>query len=333
MPANDSSTQVPRLADIAREAGLSKSLVSLALRGESGVSEKSRRRALEAARQLGHAPSAPALRKLEGPQVFGMLVTDLRNPFHTDILLGIERIAGDVSVILSNGGRDTERMRAHLRQFDALGVSGIMISSSWLDPADVAEAGKRRPVVVVGSSVTPVPGTDTVRGDLQLGIRLTVEHLIALGHRRIGFIAESKHSSSRRRHAAFLEQTMRFLQRDSTVSAHIDDLVADPESVVDLVRRRGITAFVAANDVTAIEFMRVARDVGLRIPEEVAIAGYDNISNSRVTTPELTTVDQPWESMGAKALTFLRERALGRTADRDEVMTPRLVVRGSTSAA
>jgi DNA-binding LacI/PurR family transcriptional regulator len=322
----------PRLADIAEKAGVSKSLASLALRGERGVGEASRRRVLDAARDLGRQPSDHALRMLGGSSVVGVLVTDLRNPFHTEVVLGVERDAGGVSVLVANGGRDVDRMRSHLKDFQTLGVAGMVIVSSWLRAEDVAEAGRHTPVVTVGSTVLPVAGTDTVRGDVRLGVRQTVEHLVAAGHRRIGFVAESERSSSRLRHAAYLEQTSRFMQNDGTLSIHIDDLAQHPSRLTELVHRRRFTAFIAANDVTAIALMGIAARERVSVPGDVAIAGYDNTSSSWLVTPGLTSVDQPWEQMGARAFGMIRERALGRAFDRDEVMTPHLVTRGSTGA-
>lgn len=269
---------------------------------------------------------------LHGPHIIGMLVTDVRNPFQAEVLLGVEQGAGAASVLLANGGRDPETMRARLRDFDALDVAGVVISSSWLPPDDITEAGRGRPVVLVGSSVVAVPGTDTVRGDVDMGILQTVEHLVALGHRRIGFVAESVHSSSRRRHASYLEQMARFMQEENTLSVHIEDLLADAQRLRSLVRDRGFTAFIGANDMTAVALLKLASNSGLRVPEDVAVAGYDDTSMAQVTTPELTSVSQPWQAMGARAIELIGERALGRKNDRDEVVTPRLMVRGSTLA-
>ncbi|MDZ8201228.1 LacI family DNA-binding transcriptional regulator [Microbacterium sp. SSW1-59] len=330
-PTPEGRSTPPRLADIAARAGVSKSLTSLALRGENGVSEDARRRVLDAARSLGRHVTPHALRMLGGTEMIGVLVTDLRNPFHVEVVLGIENEADRSSVHVVNGARDIERMRGQLREFDTLGVAGVVIVSSWLPGEDVARAGSRRPVVVIGSTVNHTPGTDTVRGDMRVGIRETVEHLVASGHRRIGFVAESERSSSRVRHAAFLEQTSRFLNDTATGALHIDDLAADPAHLARLTRDRGVTAYIAANDVTAIAFMGVAERAGLRVPEDLAVAGYDNTTSSRLVRPALTTVDQPWERMGERAFQMIRERTLGRSADREEVVTPHLVPRGSTA--
>ncbi len=330
-PTPEGRPSPPRLADIAARAGVSKSLASLALRGEAGVSEEARRRVLDAARALGRHVTPHALRMLGGTEMIGVLVTDLRNPFHVDVVLGIEKEADRASVHVVNGARDLDRMRAQLREFDTLGVAGIVVVSSWLPGEDVAAAGSRRPVVVIGSTVNHTPGTDTVRGDMRIGIRETVEHLVASGHRRIGFVAESERSSSRVRHAAFLEQTSRFLNDTATGALHIDDLTADPRQLAQLTRDRGVTAYIAANDITAIALMGVAERARLRVPDDLAIAGYDNTTSSRLVSPALTTVDQPWERMGERAFQLIRERTLGRTSDREEIVTPHLVARGSTA--
>lgn len=325
----------PTLAAIAAEAGVSKSLVSLALRGEAGVGEDTRRLILAVARALGREPSAHALGVLDGPRLVGVIATDLSNPFHVDVLRGVNESAErhGFRAVIADGARDVDRMVRDLEMFSHTDTAGIVVSSSWLPAAAIAAAGRLRPVVVVGTSVVAVPGTDTVRGDLKVGIRKTVEHLVAAGHRRIGFIAESHRSSSLRRHAAYLEEMTQFQLRDSTISAHIEDLQQRPDRLVELVRSRGFTAFIAANDLTAISLIELAAGTGLQIPGDMAVAGYDDTSPSRIVRPQLTTVEQPWTRMGARAFELLRERAIGRDVDRHEVTVPTLVVRTSTAIA
>lgn len=325
----------PTLATIAVEADVSKSLVSLALRGEPGVSTQTRQRIFAVARALGREPSAHAVRVLEGSRVIGVICTDLRNPFHIDVVRGVNGAAerDGYRAVIADGAGDADRMLRDLEMFSQTDTGGIVVSSSWLPDAALAAAARLRPVVVIGTSVGAVAGTDTVRGDLKVGIRKTVEHLIATGHRRIGFVAESDRSSSVRRHAAFLEEMTPFRLRDSTVSTHIDDLLHRPERLTELVRTHGFTAFIAANDVTAIALIELAGTIDLRIPEDVAVAGYDGTSSGRLVRPQLTTVEQPWARMGARAFELIRERAVWRTVDRHAVAVPNLVVRTSTAVA
>lgn len=322
------------LADIAQAAGVSKSLVSLALRGDKGVGISTRQHILSVAKKLGHQPNGLATSVAQtGPRIIGALVTDLTNPFNAEVVDGIEAAAQRHGwlVMIANGRRDRDRMASHLEAFVALGVDGIVVISTWVDSEVLSGVAARIPVVVVGSSPATTAGTDTVMSDDFHGVGQTVEHLVAMGHTRVAFIAESSRASSTRRHSGYLHAMKRLYRETMTMSWSIDELEGKPALLSELVRQRHVTGMIAANDMTALRLLNIAERSAIAVPRELSIAGYDNTLFAREYRPRLTSVDQPRQAMGSRAVEMILEKLSGRSADRHEVLAPQLITRESTA--
>lgn len=329
---NSKRARRPTIIDVAAEAGVSKSLVSLALRGGEGVSEATRGRILAAAAELGYRSNALARALVQGRTgQIGVIVTDLRNPYHAEVALGIEEAAEDIGfgMFLANGRRDPERLAVHVNALIGHNVEGLVIVSSRVDESVLASAAKRLPIVVVGRPEALPEGVDSVANDDEAGARFAVEHLTALGHRRIAFASASRRPAGRARRRGY-EDALARAGADFTRVCAIPD-GADPGPAVDDLLRGEATAIVANNDLLAVEILGRAHERGIAIPDRLSIVGYDNTELAARVWPRLTSVDQHRSSLGRTATAMLAERIAGRTADRHEIMEPTLVPRASTA--
>ena len=331
----------PTIVDVAKAAGVSKSLVSLALRGDSGVSEATRARIAGIADQLGYRSNRLARSLVQGrTALFGAITTDLGNAYYTEILSGVEVAAENTGfgVLIGQGRRDAGRLASRLDDLIGLNVDGIVVVSSRVDPRVLASAAGRMPIVVVGRMPEVVPGVDTVTSDDEAGAFAATSHLLGAGHRRIAFATASSRPAARARRAGYAA-AMHGAGAAALVLA-ADDLqalgsrvramlTADPSAVGRTSSRA--TAVVASNDLTAVTVLDAAIDLGLDVPGDLAVVGYDNTALASLVRPRLSSVDQPSDSIGQLCVDLLLERLAGRSTDRHEVLAPTLVVRASST--
>lgn len=327
----------PTILDVAERAGVSKSLVSLVMRGSPRVSEVRRKAVLEAAEELGYRPNAVArslVRKRSG--VLGCILSDLHNPFFADVADGIEEgaMAHGYRALLSSGFLDASREAAAIETLLQLRVDGLLMIGTLTSIRDLERAAQSVPIVVVAAAVrSKVVGS--VANDDVAGASAVVDHLVELGHRRIAHIhggdAAAAGRARRRgyeramRRAGFEEQILSV--RGAFTESGGREAMAE---ILDLGDRRPTAVFVA-NDYAALGALGAIADAGLEVPGDVSIAGYDNISIAQTRAVSLTTVAQPSAAMGQMAVEMLLER-LGdeRRTARHVVLPPNLVVRTST---
>ncbi|WP_447949959.1 LacI family DNA-binding transcriptional regulator [Microbacterium aurum] len=320
----------PTIHDVAAAAGVSKSLVSLAVRGDAGVRAETRARILDAADRLGYRSNPWARSLVRGrSQTIGVLVDDLRSGYHTDVVHGVEDAAeaGGMTVVIADGRRDREVLCARLERMLALGVDGVVIVSGQADAGTIGDFARRVPLVVVGRPVDLPPGVGQVSNDDRTGMRLAMHHLIALGHRRIAHLSGSQRPAAVARRESYLA-TMRELGLEAATVVAAEPAVL----IAAVVERAGEapTAVCCANDRLAVDLIGRAFDAGIRVPDALSVAGYDDIDLASKLRPTLTSVDQPRRDMGALALRQLTDMLAGNPA-RHEVATPTLVVRESTA--
>lgn len=316
---NDQHGRQPTLYDVATAAGVSKSLVSLAVRGESGVSEATRTRILDTAERLGYRsnPWARSLARGRSGSI-GVVVGDLRG-YAVDVVHGIEAGAErrGVGVILVDGRRDPAALRRGVERLHGFGVDGVIAVSGQIG-ADVLRDSPT-PVVVVGRPEEVPASSSQVSNDDRLGARMAVHHLVGLGHRRIGHLAGSGRRASRERAASY-QRTMSELGLEATVFHSAAELVG-----------ADVTAVFCANDRAAADAMGAVIDAGHRVPDDMSVVGYDDTQLATWLRPALTTVEQPRARMGALAFDALELLQNGGTP-RHEVVPPTLIVRRSTAA-
>jgi len=321
----------PSLRDVAERAGVSRSLVSLALRGERGVADSRRRAVVDAADALNYPVTLLARAMSSGSElVIGVVATDLSNPFHAEVCAGVARAAREngMSVVTFDGLGDRDWVERQLRIALRMELLGVVVVSTWLGNDVLSTATATRPIVVVGTAVSGVPGVDSVGSDEASGLRDAVLHLAAQGHRRLGFVAESTRASSTRRHRMCTDVARTLFGEGAVPSVTID--ASETDILAFLEARTGI---IAATDVAARRILDIATRNGLQVPSDVAIVGFDNTATATSGRIHLTTIDQSRASLGSRAAELLVERLRGRTRDRDDLLPTVLVTRESTTGS
>jgi LacI family transcriptional regulator len=323
------------ISDVARTAGVSVATVSKVLNRRYGVAEATSERVQQVIDQLGYETSLVA-RSLRSRRthVIGILVDEFE-PFSTEILKGAsEAISGTGYQLLaySAGGPVDSQPGWERRSLTRL--AGTLIDGAILVTPTVVGTGSQVPVVAIDPHTGPA-GMPTVDSDNLTGAVQATDHLLDLGHRRIGFLTGRTDLES----ARLREQGFRRAMEARGISVD-PDLVRNGgyrrqsafEPALELLSHPDPpTAVFAANDLSAIATMDAAASLGLRVPGDLSLVGFDNIPESALTEPPLTTVTQPMQKMGAEAITLLLH-LLDGTGDRQtHVQLPtELLPRGTT---
>ncbi|MFB7723327.1 MULTISPECIES: LacI family DNA-binding transcriptional regulator [unclassified Nocardia] len=327
----------PTMEDVAARAGVSRALVSLVMRNSPKVSEHRRAAVLAAADELGYEPHLMA-RSLASrtSNIVGVMVSDLRNAFFADVVEGMDEAAQEegLELILNTGRRSASRESTALASLLAFRPGGIILLSPVLPAASIRDAAQRCPVVLVsrGSNFAEV---DTVNDDGEVGAALAVDHLVALGHRRIVHLDGGAAFAAGPRRKGYTAAMVRHgLEPMVIASEHTDEAgAAAVRSLLNLFSPSNFpTALVCGNDFNAVGAMSALAEAGLRVPEDVSVVGYDNTSLAALQHVALTTIDQPRNSIGRLAVRALTERMQdGRTDPVRQHLEPSLVVRSTTA--
>jgi LacI family transcriptional regulator len=325
------------IEDVAARSGVSTATVSRVMSGSVPARPETRERVLAAARDLGYRPSgiARALKRRE-TRTLGLVITDITNPFYPQVVSAIEAAAHErgYGIVLANGGDDPARELEHLDLLVERRVDGIVIASSRMTRRHAEHLRATAvPVVLVNDPVSG-SGLPTVTTAHRRGARMATEHLIGLGHVRIGHIsAPSEHPAAGQRRQG-VRDAVRAAGLDGPLIAIGDGRVGGGASAAEALIGAGVTGIVAYNDLTAIGALRALRRARIGVPEEVSVVGFDDIDLAAWTDPPLTTVRQPIDELGRWAVEHLTGLlAGGRPGGGTTVLEPSLVVRGSTASA
>jgi LacI family transcriptional regulator, galactose operon repressor len=330
------------ITDVAKAANVHASTVSRVLNGRAELSllPETRERVINAATRLGYRPSALA-RGLRMRRTFtlGMLVPDITNPVFPNIIKGVEGAAHarGYHLILCNTDDSYEREASYLRVLREWRVDGILIASSSTADSTIAELRREKTSFVLLNSASRASDDLAVAPDNRQGVSAALDHLIQLGHRRIGLIAAPQTTMTGQERLLAARAALRrhhLAQEDALVA------VADSFSEASGYRaaRRLLldaeppTAIFGANDLIALGAIRLAREIGLAVPADLSVVGFNDIPQSELFDPPLTTVHVPQEEMGVLAAALLIDHLEGRHIARRQVMLEtELVVRGSTT--
>ncbi|MFF7039188.1 LacI family DNA-binding transcriptional regulator [Streptomyces massasporeus] len=330
--------RAPTIRDVAERAGVSKSLVSLVLRGSDQVRPEKRDAVLRAARELGYRPNAAARSLSEQrTRTVGVLLNDLRNPWFVDLLDGLNSLlhANGLRMLLADARLNRRTGQDPADPLLDLRVDGLVVVGTLPDPAALGAVAERIPVVLAGSREPAPPGVDVVAGDDERGALLVAEHLVGLGHRRIAHIAGYGAVGELRRRS--FEATMRRHGLADEVLVEPSDMTEEGgyRTTVRLLSRPDRpTAVFAVNDIAAIGVLSAAEELGLRVPRDLSVVGYDNTSIARLRHVWLTSVDNSSHEVGRRAAQCLLKRFEGAGgAGRVQLAAPTLEIRGSSAPA
>ncbi len=340
------------ITDVARAASVSPSTVSNLLNGRSKrMRPQTKTRIENAIKALGYRPNKAAQQLKTGhARIIGLIVPSVANPFYGMFARHVEKtaLAHDYQVLLCNSERDSARERDYAEELWGYGVRGIIFGSSLMQFSHLDDLIERGLHLVAFDRLTQEQDTmiiDSIGVDNAFATRLAVKHLLSLGHRRIAFL------SGRIRTVSRIDRLNGYLSalRENGIEPD-DDLIwhgmtngsfGDADAIER--GRQGAhelfskadppTAVFAINDMYAFGAYAGARDLGLVIPDDVSIVGMDDIMLTEVVQPPLTTIRQPIAEIAQQAT----ERLIGRIQEtytkpqEHIVVTPRLIVRGSTA--
>lgn len=325
--------------DIAEKLGVSVSLVSRVLSGKAeaiGVSPDTIERVRTAADRMGYVPNAQA-RILKGApgMTFGVLVYDFEDPFFGAVIGALQAQAGEKGYSLVLAGfhrrqvaeRDLEPLLKH--RIDGLVIVGSAEIGDWVEPF----RQDKIPMVRIGTGPLPADVAE-VGVDEMAGMRLLVEHLVGLGHRKIGYVGGAE-TYQPQRFLAFrqaLEDSRQTLEDPvyAPGDGHVSEAgYAATRALLD--RGQDLpTALVAASDLVALGVLRALNEAGYRVPDDVSVAGFDDLPFAAMASPSLTTIHQPFNAFAKEAVAFLSG---SRRAERPLMLEPRLVTRASCGRA
>ncbi|OKJ11865.1 LacI family DNA-binding transcriptional regulator [Kitasatospora sp. CB01950] len=323
----------PTGRDVARLAGVSQATVSLVFSGSAGhrVSDATRQRIHDAARELGYRPQAAGRQLRLGRSGMVLLaVPNLLSPFFGRLLTGVHEEAArhGLSVVVSSGwDAATLAEAAAAGRFD-----GLLICSP--DDKQLGGLPADTPAVFLDADPAANPGRPTVELDLAAGMKAAVDHLAALGHRRIGYL-RSVHSAYtfRVRQAAFAAAAAELAVQERAVSLNEGSREAARAAREMLAGPDRPRAVVCDDDVVASGLYQAADELGLRIPGDLSVVGMDNIPVAELLSPPLTTVNLPGEQLGRAGLATLAALLAGELPPPAEPLATTLVVRRSTAPA
>jgi LacI family transcriptional regulator len=325
------------IRDVAARAGVSVATVSKVINQRYGVAADTNARVQAVIDELGYEASlvAQSLRN-HHTNVIGILVADLE-PFSTELLKGAAdaiRGTGFELVVYSAGGRADDRVGWERRYLSRL--SGTLIDGAVLVTPTVVDVHYGAPIVAVDPHMGP-SDLPTIDSDNLRGAQFATQHLLELGHRRIAMLTgrpdlQSAQLRERGFRAALAAAAVPVDEALLQVGAYERDASADAARRL-LTAAQPPTAIFAANDVAALATLEVAAELGLRVPDDVSIVGFDNIPESALCSPPLTTVEQPIREMGFRAIALLIQLIRGDSIDTTHVtLATRLVERQSTRA-
>ncbi|MBN9605350.1 MAG: LacI family DNA-binding transcriptional regulator [Actinomycetales bacterium] len=325
----------PTIHDVAEAAGVSIATVSKAVNGRYGVADETARRVFDAVEALNYESSLVA-RSMRSRRtgVVGVLVPAFE-PFSTEVLKGVGAALRETDLDLMAYAGAGQPHGAGWERRSLSRLSGTLVDGAILVTPTVVDVAVEIPVVAIDPHTGPGQ-LPTVASDNDAGAMLATRHLIELGHRRIAFLAGrgdllSSQLRERGYRAALREAGIRY---DPELVGIGDYSVESsrPTAHQLLSRPDRPTALFAANDLSAIATLGAAAELGIEVPEELSVVGFDDIPEASRTTPPLTTVRQSMQLLGRTAAEMLLALMAGETLERhDLTLGTRMVIRGSTA--
>jgi DNA-binding LacI/PurR family transcriptional regulator len=324
--------KTPTIYDVARAAGVASSTVSRAFARPGRVSYETAQRIRTAAEELGYRSISMA-HSAAGPRskMIALVIADVANPVYFEMIRGAEAAATDAgyTMLLFNSQESDRRERQALERAMSM-VDGIVLSSSRMSDSAIRQMAKQKPTMVMNRAVADVSSVVT---DNPRGMRRAAEHLGELGHTELMYLSGPEASwADGMRWRSLREAGMELEIRTRRIGPFHPTLRGGADAVTQWAANPS-SAVVAYNDQIAIGFLREAARMGLTVPDDVSVVGFDNTFGAELVTPSLTTVASPLYSLGSTAVNNLLAIAGGaRSMSGQPVVLPaKLVVRDSTA--
>jgi len=335
------------MADIARACGVSIQTVSAVVNDRAGISDETRRRVRAVMQELDYQPNqhARTLRGYRNPMI-GVIIPSITNPFFPELVRGVEDVArrSGHGLFLCNDDYEEQKALDYLGFIRAnhasglIAAPGIMESSPEIERQILALARRNVPIVLFGEHRSGMPVT-SIMVDARAAVLATAQHLLDLGHRRIGIIAPPEGMAVSRERISDFQTAFATLGRPLDPALIVPggfDMECGSMGAERLMTMADApTAIIAANDLAAMGAIAWLQGNGHRVPDDVSVIGYDDIPFARVFQPSITTVSQPLYDMGAAAMTALIEQLEAGSSepasDRNVWLAATLMVRQSTA--
>lgn len=322
------------IQDVAREAEVSVSTVSRAFTAPEMVREETRHHVLQTAERLGYRPNRAARGLITGKTGnFGVIVPDLSNPFFPTMLKGVQARAreADYAVFLADSDENSNEEVA-LVQAMAKQVDGVILVSSRLSPSQLDRVMDMTSLVFINRQVRDHPA---VLLGTASGMHQAIDHLAALGHRRVAYLNGPRSSWSNRERRRGLRHGVRYGMEVVELGPFAPRFEGGSHAA-DLALAEDVTAIIAYNDLMALGVMSRLADRGVRVPARMSVVGFDDISMAGMATPPLTTVAMQNERAGRAAVDLLVNLLNVSGADAGDLrreLECQLIVRASTDVA
>ena len=326
--------------DIAKHVGVSAGTVSRALSRPEKVLPATRKRIEQAAAALGYVPNTVA-RTLKTQRSSKILVTvpDIANPFFAQILQGAEEAAqaADYAVLLGDTQHQPDREERYAQMLPRNEADGLIVLGHRLPPTAqeiVRQLGATAPVVN-GSEFDPALGIPSVHIDNAAAARTAMEHLYGLGHERIAVVGGPPDNPlhQQRLEGARIAARARGRLRQLTIVPGDFSVESGYAAAKRLLGQAAApTAAFCFSDQMALGMLAACRDLGVRVPEDFSIVGFDDLASSRYLNPPLTTISQPMREIGMRAVKLLLAIIEGVDVPHQQTLEFSLMLRGSTAA-
>jgi len=323
-----------QIKDVAQRAGVSVASVSRVMAGHAGVSEAIRQRVLEAVQALDYRPDLAARRlRSRRTDTIGLIVSDIRNPFFTEISRAVEDVAYQhrMRVILGNADEDPEKEALYLDLMRDENVSGVILSPTLPTLARFRSSDYPFPLVLVDRCERETAADAVVLDNVDAAYRLTA-HLIKRGYRRIALVYGVTSATGRQRHEGYVAAmaTHGLQTQAKAVPATVE--VARAAATELLSSRPLPEALVASNGMILLGLTEALQAAKLRFPEQIALAGFDDLPWTRLVEPGITVIAQPTYDLGEAAIELLLQRiAHPAQSMRRVVLRGELIERGSSA--
>ncbi len=323
--------------DVSQEAGVSLMTVSRVINGKDDVSFDTRNRVLQVIEKLNYRPSSIA-RGLATQRTgtLGVVVPDISNPFFASLVRSAEdeAYAKNYSVFLGNTNEEQDREIAVLQLLEDNQVDGLILCSSRLDDEIISASLEHFASVVLVFRENIGPNVGIVTLDDVLGAQLAIEHLIRSGHRNIGLLSGPVRSLSTKGRYEGYQKTLKAanipIKQEWIRNCHPTIEAGQAKASELLKNNPEITALFCHNDLIAVGAMQACLQLGLTVPKDIAIIGYDDIKLAALVTPSLTTIHSPIAEIGARAIQMLLEQMSDTSLKPTQThFQPNLIVRES----